>query len=229
MIVDDCEKTAAFLNESYSQSGNLIWKMVPRDPGERSGPWRLGKLRNLAVEITATDWLSFLDDDNEFEPNHIRSLIECGKRTGCRAVHSQRKLYTREGDPYLEPVWPWCREIEDGRRAYKFLVDEGVFEPGSNVERDRCDPPDSPKADPIRIVDTSEWLLARSLLQEFRFCTEYSYDDWRTINCLDDKFLKSLIDERVEIGCTEQATLKYYLGGFSNDFLRNDSYELWGN
>ena len=43
-------------------------------------PQRLGGFggwsRNIGVMATRTEWLTFLDDDNEWEPNHLKSMVE---------------------------------------------------------------------------------------------------------------------------------------------------------
>lgn len=225
ILIDDCTSTRSFVEERRSFGGQVEWHLMPRMPGERSGPSRLAKLRNYAVQEAKTKWISFLDDDNEFEDNHISSLVECAIVTGSEAVHSQRKLFLPDGRPYLECIWPWSRDINERLEIYQQLCQQGVLEPGSNIEKDRCDPLEHP--DPVRIVDTSEWLLRRSLLERYPFNDEYTYEDWANITTEDDKLLQQLVRERIPIYSTKKPTLKYYLGGYSNSFDVDQLPNAW--
>lgn len=216
VIIDECETTRRSLEKDARLPDWLVWQSIPRTPQERSGPWRLSKLRNLAVQLASSKWVCYLDDDNEFESNHLSSLIACAEQTGCRAVHSYEKIFQRDGTPYLEPRLPWCRDPEEGKRQYAELYSKGVFQPGSNVSRDRADPLGHP--DPIRTVDMGEWLFERQLLLEYPFPEEYTQEDWLKITTEDDKLMLKLIENRVPIACTKIPSLKYYLGGFTNNF-----------
>lgn len=214
VIVDECFATRDFLESTGNLPKNLVWHWVARKPCERSGPAREAKLRNYGVQVATARWVCFLDDDNEFEPNHIRSLVACTEQSRCRAVHSHMQIFWRDGTPYLESRMPWKRDPEESKRIYAKLRARGVFQPGSNIMRDRADPWDHP--DPVRTVDTGEWLLERTLLLEYPFCEYYSDADLADMTTADDKLLRTLVKHKVRIACSELATLKYYLGGYSN-------------
>jgi glycosyltransferase involved in cell wall biosynthesis len=214
IVIDDCADTLAFLEANASN--NSLWHYSAREPSEKSGPARVAKLRNLAVQLTMTAWIAFLDDDNEFEPDHLSSLLDCALRSGNRAVHSHMKVFLPDGSPYLENRMPWWRDPEKGREMYIDLCAKKVFQPGSNIIRDRADPLDD--LDPARTVDMGEWLLERNLLLEYPFSTEYDQDDWENATCEDDKLMENLIRNGIGIACSELPTLKYYLGGYSNAF-----------
>jgi hypothetical protein len=95
------------------------------------------------------------------------------------------------------------------------------------VFKDRADPLDHP--DPVRSVDTSAWLLARSLLLEIPFRDDFTDLDGETRTGEDDKLLADLINRREPIACSHKATLRYYLGGYSNN--RNETFGgpfVWG-
>ena len=216
IIIDDCPITKTFFETSTGIEENFEWHLISREKTDKSGPAHVAKLRNYAVHAAATEWISFLDDDNEFESNHISSLVSCAKQKECKAVHSQMKIFWPDGTLYLDQRMPWCRDIEESKRYYVELCDKGVFQPGSNIVRDRADPLGYP--DPARTVDAGEWLLARTLLLEYPFCTEYNNIDWKNVTTEDDKLLQTLIENRIPITSTEQPTLRYYLGGYSNNF-----------
>ncbi len=225
IVIDHCLKTRIFLEENRDLP-NTMWHWMPREHKEKSGPKRLAKLRNYAVQMAETArWISFLDNDNEFEPNHLSSLVACTIRTGCEAVHSQRKLFWSDGTPYLKQRWPWSRDEVKSRQIYRELCIKGVLRPGSNIEQDRCDPLEHPN--PVRIVDTGEWLFERSLLIRYPFCEEYTHEDWVSITTEDDKLLQCLVENRVPIASTKTPTLRYYLGGYSNTFEDNQLPNVW--
>jgi hypothetical protein len=224
VIVDD-EATA--YGPAYCEWGRgtdrrpLSWAVARRRRGERSGPARLGHLRNQAVAAAATRTLAFLDDDNEIEPHHLSSLLACIRQTGCPAVHSHRRLYRRDGMPYLRPVMPWKREPAEARAVYADLSRRGLFVRNSNLVRDRADPRGTP--DPARMVDTSEWLFERALLLRVPFCEVYDQRDWLDVVPEDNKLLTTLVELGVPIACTHMPSLRYYLGGYSNCFTGEES------
>jgi hypothetical protein len=219
ILIDECVRTATVLRAVAARFPAVRWQQFTRTPGDVSGPERLGRLRNLAVGLAATPWVAFLDDDNSFEPDHVRSLVACANATGVPAVHSERWLYNPDGSPYLEPRMPWKRDVAEGRLLYAVLREKGVFVPGSNVVHDRADPDGHP--DPVRMVDTSEWLLARPLLLDIPFCERYSVTDWQNVTPEDNKLLQRLVAEHVPIVSTRRPTLHYQLGGYSNAFDTN--------
>ena len=228
VIVDDCGLTRAFLQECSPEFPRLSWACLPR-PGSSpnaSGPpvndsWpaaRCAFLRNYGIHHSPSPWISFLDDDNEFEPNHLSSLLECARLTGARAVHAWLQLFHQNGQPYLDSRHPWTPGADEARRRFHVMVGQGILEPGSNVVRHRAYSEGSSEFIPA--VDTSEWLLERSLLLEVPVPEEYSEDDCIRLRGEDDKLLDALLVRKEPIGCSRTATLRYYLGGYSNGCLR---------
>ncbi|MCP2258274.1 Glycosyl transferase family 2 [Streptoalloteichus tenebrarius] len=216
VVVDDCAPTFAFLRHRRSLPDNLRWIVVSRSAGEVSGPGRSSRLRNLAVRVSEAEWIAFLDDDNEYTPDHLASLLARARATGCRAVHSHLVMLNQDGSPYLEQRSPWSREEAEGRAEYARMLAAGVVSVGSCVRRDRLDPLDVP--DPVVSVDTGEWLLARELLLEVPFRDEFDADDAARSIGEDDKFARDLQARGEPVACTGKPTLRYYLGGYSNNF-----------
>ncbi len=225
IVVDSCDTTRAYL-KSVALPANVRWEYDQRSPEEQSGPARLSKLRNYAVAMAESHWIGFLDDDNEFEPNHVSSLVACAIQSGCPAVHSHMQIFSRDGVPYRKQRMPWIVDEEEATQKYKELCEKGVFDSGSHISRDRADPLSHP--DPVRSVDMGEWMCERSTLLAYPFTEVYSLEDWANVTSEDDKLMMSLIDNEVPIACTGMATLKYYLGGYSND-LSNRAPGVWVN
>jgi glycosyltransferase involved in cell wall biosynthesis len=222
VVVDDAPEVYADVERSLPWDSDAprkqVWVFAPRAEGESSGPARLGRLRNRTVRAATTRLVAFLDDDNEFEPHHLSSLMDCMTQTGAAAVHSHRRLYLRNGAPYVEHRMPWKRDRREGRAVYDELREMHIFIHGSNVIRDRAR--HTWQNDAVRMVDTSEWLFRRDVLLRIPFCEEYSYEDWMEVRPEDNKLVRALVAAGVTIACTHMPSLRCYLGGYSNTFPR---------
>jgi glycosyltransferase involved in cell wall biosynthesis len=217
VIIDGCADTLGMLRERRKAVGvALSIVYAERDSTDRDGPARLARLRNLSLDRLESRWVCFLDDDNTYAPNHLQSLSDTAVVSGCLAVHSQRRIYYRDGRPYLEPRFAWTRDAEAGRILYADGVRRGVFEEGSNVVRDQVDV--DHKRGGARIVDMNAWLLDVELLREVRFHERYDHRDWLYLVAEDTKLLRDLVSRQVPMACTGLATLNYFLGGYSNNF-----------
>ncbi|MEO3830326.1 glycosyltransferase family A protein [Actinomadura sp. B10D3] len=211
VIVDGCPATRAALPESPPGTEVLY---SPRSASDHSGPGRLARLRNLAVARATTDRIAFLDDDNEWEPEHIESLLSLARATGSPAVHSERIVLHPDGSPWLDGTWPWSRDPAESRRKYAFALACGVVTPGTPYMRDRADP--HRRTGAWRDVDTNTWLFERDLLLAHPFLEEYTPQHETDFMGEDSVLLEELLDAGVAIACTKRPTLRYYLGGFSN-------------
>ncbi|WP_197322292.1 glycosyltransferase [Saccharomonospora sp. NB11] len=218
VLVDDSPQTMAELERVHSDFPDCEIRYVPREAHEVSGPGRSSRLRNLGVQTSEGTWIAFLDDDNEWEPDHLASLLACAHRAGVRAAYSEVGLVNSDGTPYLEPRWPWAKSTAEAEALYQEYVAKGVCVPGTNVIRDRPGLHEVP-------VDTSAWLLARNLLLEVRFEDQFSERDAQGLVSEDDKLYYELVRRGEPMACTGRATLKYYLGGYSNSFETVDAQE----
>jgi glycosyltransferase involved in cell wall biosynthesis len=221
VIVDGCTETMNMLDTPPYAMDVLITSVhEPRCAGDRDGPARLARLRNRSLDLVDTPWVCFLDDDNTFARDHVSSLVSTARATGCPAVHSQRRMFNRDGRPYNEPQFPWTRDAEAAAVLYADGVRRGVFEPGSNIVRDQVDL--DRRWGGARIVDMNAWLLDVDLLRTVRFREAYDYRDWLYLVAEDTKLLRDLVARKVAIACTGLTTLNYYLGGYSNSFEEPD-------
>jgi glycosyltransferase involved in cell wall biosynthesis len=214
IMVDDCQETRATLERERGLPRHVKWEFIARSEGTVSGQGRAALLRNLGVGMVRSRFIAFLDDDNEFEHDHIRNLLQCMRESGCRAVHSWLKIYYRDGKPFLEERDPWTKDPEESRKVFRRMVEKGVRIPDSNIYKNDIDTID--ETDPSIFVDTNEWLLERDLLVEVPFPEHYSNADLERMITEDHKFFNELVNNRICISCSRQATVRYYLGGYSN-------------
>ena len=133
IIIDDCQDTQRMLETEYNGDWTIFWKYFPRDNNDKSGPSRLAFLRNSAIQESQSEYFSFLDDDNEFLPDHLEKLLYFAISKRCDAVHSYRQILYCNGEPYLEMKSPWGHTEAQRIEKYKELVDYGVAVPGSNI------------------------------------------------------------------------------------------------
>ncbi|WP_051854881.1 glycosyltransferase family 2 protein [Streptomyces sp. NRRL B-1347] len=209
VLIDDSQETLTALREVTDAFPHCEVRYVPREPHEKSGPGRSSRLRNLGVRLSGSAWIAFLDDDNEWTPDHLQSLLDQARAHSVRAVYSEVGLLDKDGAPYLEPRWPWANSVAEAERTYADYVAKGICVPGSNVIKDRPGTYEVP-------VDTSAWLLARELLLDVPFEEEFTAADADGLVSEDDKLYYRLVQGREPMVCTGRATLRYYLGGYSN-------------
>ncbi len=210
IVVDSCEETAAVLDEHTGP--NLRWVQFERSPEEHTGPGRVGRLRNISATLSDAPWIAFLDDDNTWREDHLDTLLACAERTGCAVVHSHRELRESDGSPYLRDYFPWAPDPETARAIFRRAVAAGLMAPGSPVIRSTTSP-DIPAE--FRFVDMGEWLISRSLLLQVPLVEQFTPEEEKVIG-EDDFWLAELLERAEPLACTEQPTLRYYLGGMSN-------------
>lgn len=229
---DDQETYSALCTVAKTSPGTVFPVLIQRnnplashDVELRSIYPRLAAMLNHGVRIADSRWIAFLDDDNEYEPNHLSSLVSCARRFKCRAVHSHRAVFDSAGNPYLERRFPWTAHPEKSSRIYELFCRKGVWKRDSNILADRAGPYGYGEfrnstianySDPVFLVDTSVWLLDRNLCLQYPVPEEFSDNDFEANNAPDDKFLEQLLRNDIPIVSTGLPTLRYYLGGVSN-------------
>lgn len=185
---------------------------------------RLAQLLNVGIGAASGGWIAFLDDDNEFEPDHICSLVSLATETQSLAVHSGRAFVWPDGSPYLDPVLPSAPTPAEGRRLYELLCDRGVWLRGTNIVLDRVDPgatPTSPNStamgsnDPVFLVDQNVWLVARHVLQRVPVPEDHSLRGPHANDAPDDRMLGALLAAGITPRSTSRPTVRYTVGGIS--------------
>lgn len=179
-------------------------------------PARAAHARTAGLGAASGDLVAFLDDDNEYEPDHITAMVRhLLARPPLQAVYCWRQLLNADGSDYLTQANPWEGDPEQARRDYDTLVAARVWVPGTNLLRDRLD---------ANTVDASCWLMHPELLTRVPFRLLYSGAD-RAVRLGEDvAFCFDIKRHGIQVGCVENYSVRYYLGGFSTSGARQ--YEV---
>ena len=162
-----------------------------------------------------TRWCSYLDDDNELEPSHFADLFHCLQASASPAAHSWRTLWERGGRPFLlANSHPWCRDPVHAATLFEQYHRAGIYQIASNIVRDRVVPGRRSES----MVDMSEWLFETDFIREIGFVDTYNSEDWQTSRAEDSKLLDEIVARHLRIPSTERPTLRYHLGGYSNNW-----------
>lgn len=209
IVIDDKPEVLKLSRSLGMPPDNVV--LIPRQETDRDGPGRLSALRNLAVSMAGPTWLAFLDDDNLWEPEHLETLWTAITEQGADIAHSQRQLFEEDGRPYLREEFPWGRDEATRRAIYAYCLEAGIMSRRSNVVRDRLE---------MRFtwVDLGEWLFPPGFLIAHPFETDYGPWEWFNITVEDKALPKAIYTSGLRVVGTQQPTLHYYLGGYTNTF-----------
>jgi dTDP-4-amino-4,6-dideoxygalactose transaminase len=174
---------------------------------------RVAHLRNAAVAMLDTEFVAFLDDDNVWHPNHLASLQSL-ITSDIESVHSWRTICNRDGAPTALSCFPWDTSPERQHSRFIDAVRAGIIIPSSAIIRDQVSAIVDDRE--VGMVDMGCWLLSRNLLEIFKFETRYTTEEISCRTGEDDCFLNAIRVNRVQVSCSQQPTLNYRLGGFSN-------------
>jgi len=242
IVVDDDPATVEALADVPDHPGLRTTVVpVPRPADERDEPPgdkrrfypRQARLLNVGVRAASTEWVAFLDDDNEFEPDHLSSLVGTARTHGVDVAHSGRTMWHTDGSPYLEETWHTVSDPAEAARIFGVMCDKGVRVRGTNLLLDRADPlPPGAEfrtssviraQDPVTLVDQNVWLVRRDLLLKLPVPETFTEAEHQANTAPDDKILQTLLANSVRIVRTGRPTVRYYLGGISNRHLGETS------
>lgn len=177
---------------------------------------RVARLRNVALALARGRYICFLDDDNRWEREHLSTLRATLETTGADAAYSWRQLFDAHGRPWRAHTFPWGRCTARKARLFEVMCEAGVMQPGSHVFRDSTEV--SLEGTSVAAVDMGSWLFRSSMFRGLRFETDYS--EWEIQNSVteDDKLLSAMLGAGLALACTGRPTLRYALGGYSNQW-----------
>jgi glycosyltransferase involved in cell wall biosynthesis len=175
---------------------------------------RIAQLRNIALSLVKTEFVAFLDDDNQWLPEHLSTLHQTMLETNCTAVHSWRVLVNQDCKPVIVNSFPWLRDRAQAIKRFRIMIKLGIMSRQSAIVQDRAEAVYNNVN--YGMIDCGEWLFRRALIKQINFQTEFSSEDEINMVGEDDKLLMDLRKHNVSIGATFAPTVLYTLGGMSN-------------
>jgi Glycosyl transferase family 2 len=174
------------------------------------GPGRIARVRNAGVRRAAGTLIAHLDDDNEWEPDHVETLVDAlARRPDAAMAFSHRRLLIEGVRPYLAPCHPWSPDVETGQRVWQEYSRMGVYRGGSPIMRDRV----SFSEERDITADTNELLVRREVHALFPFVVSFP-DAMQALACgEDDVFCEQVYRSRWRMVSSGQPTLRFRIGG----------------
>jgi hypothetical protein len=74
------------------------------------------------------------------------------------------------------------------------------------------------------MVDMSEWLFETGFIRSIGFEENYFSTDQETCWAEDAKLLDEIVARGLRIPSTKEPTLRYYMGGYSNNWANNHKW-----
>lgn len=196
------------------QDQRIQWITLDNEILERPIGRRMAELRNIALGYVETNYCSFLDDDNTVEEEHFQKLLDVIRMDNCAFSYSYRKVFEANGKPFEGERYPWFPPGSRERKIYEWCLSRKVIEENNNIIYDGPIVDNSPFN--VSTVDMNEWLFHTAMLISLGFDCDFSASDLKNNIGEDDKLLAKILSYGLPIISSKQATLNYYLGGYSN-------------
>jgi len=187
---------------------------IEGEPHKGASSPRMAALRQYSLSHVHEKYVCFLDDDNEMEPGHLKSLMAVINEQQLVAAYSWRLLLHADGTHFDGSSYPWHHDPAEAHIRWKWCIDAGVMIQGQPVMRDG--PVTVP--DPLRLatVDMNEWLFKTEELKLIGLLAEFTDKEVESRMGEDDKLFGRIQMMGLPIAGTGLATIRYYLGGVSN-------------
>lgn len=99
IIVDDHSDIPVTINDGYSYPFKLI--RLKRNSGFHARP------RNIGIKVSLGKYICYLDDDDEYLPDHIEVLVNVLEQGGFDFVYSRRRYINMDGSTNESPLSHW--------------------------------------------------------------------------------------------------------------------------
>jgi glycosyltransferase involved in cell wall biosynthesis len=176
-------------------------------------PARIARLRNFGLEQTAGRYIAHLDDDNWWCENHLEKLSRLlDERPEIGFAHSWRTIVNEGGQPHPLETYPWSTRFGNHDAIFAKFMEYGIAEKGQPYLRDTMLVSD----DEIFHVDTSEFFVRREIHDACRFRERFTLRQMMEGQGEDRSLCEDLYRAEIKSACTEDYTLFYRLGGYSN-------------
>ncbi len=218
MVLDGVELNSELRREIEDHACSLVLVNAPPEP-QRFIFEKFAALKNTGIHHASGQFIAFLDDDNEWLDNHLAILQDAlWQHTAADFSYSWRSLLNADGSPHnVDGLYPWGWGCDITRRQALFRIQKevGILEEGSNLAKDKYG--FEFKGERFSCVDSGEFMFRRELLARISFKEEFSYTELLYGFCDDYLMGVTLLKAGATGVCTEQPTLRYYLGGNSQE------------
>jgi glycosyltransferase involved in cell wall biosynthesis len=177
-------------------------------------PGRIALLRNYGIQLAEGKYIAHLDDDNWWSSEHLQTLCEIlDAHEEYGFAYSWRTLVDEMGNPFFLDNYPWSTRFNNNLEIFERFVELGLVEPGKPYLRDCMV---SMNGEEILSVDTSEFCVRREVHDQIPFHVEFSVHEMVAGLGDDDMLCKALYYNRILSGCSQEYSLYYQIGGYSN-------------
>jgi dTDP-4-amino-4,6-dideoxygalactose transaminase/glycosyltransferase involved in cell wall biosynthesis len=182
---------------------------------------RVSILRNIGIDLSCGKHICFLDDDNLWESHHLSSLMATIYNSNGFLAYSWRKLFLNNGEPWNPTTWPWLGGDTPQELLFKVYKELKMLDANDNILRDSFSAFYDGKD--FSTIDMGEWLINRIVFETIKFKTDYSKEEQGQLVTEDDQLLIDLKEFGFTGFPSKKATLRYYLGGYSNLYNRKSN------
>ena len=135
VVVDGPKFTTDFTrNFAYDEDllNTITVSILPENTGATNGSYWGHRIYAAYPHLVNADYVFFLDEDNWFEPNHVRSLVDKIEENCYDWAYSLRKIVSKEGEFIIDDCceslgkWPIFWSTEQNRQP-EYLIDTSAY------------------------------------------------------------------------------------------------------
>lgn len=178
-------------------------------------PARVSRLRNYGIALARGQYIAYLDDDNWWAKNHLQTLtdlLDTDTRIGF--AYSWRVIVNGVGKPVGLTMYPWSVRFNNQDQIFSKFVEYGLATSGEPWLRDTIV---TETGDEVFHVDTSEFCIRKEIHDQISFREDFTLRQIIEGQGEDRVLCEELYRAGIRSRCSEEYTLFYRLGGYSNE------------
>lgn len=199
------EHLMQFTLEAKRHGVSLVCVRAPAPLNRTYPPARMANTRNYGMLVAMGQYISFLDDDNKFESNHLSSLFDkLDREPSLAAAYSWLRIYHPDESPWNSDRVPWMQDPVKASHRYKTLLEHGIVVPGDNIIK-------GINKEPFPSIDSNCWLFRSHMIRQFPWRTSFTPAEIERGLKEDRALADSLGEGTIKFDGTKQATVRYYV------------------
>lgn len=134
IVADGQEYEAAIrgkINLHFPEDDRIIVTSTPYNTG--AGGWNGQRIYAAYPHLLTQDYILFLDEDNWYEPDHVRSLVDVIERRNYDWAYSLRNVYTKD-EKFVDKdccestgVWPIYWSLDKPEKEKQYIIDTSSY------------------------------------------------------------------------------------------------------